>query len=204
MNTSTFTALFLAFALAFGGGCHGAAVYRPAPGIASAPVLAAQQGKDVAVLASASRIDAVAPAVRPQTDEIRAAVAAAPATQVASLIKDYDAARAGDAKALAVSEARAKAAEEATDNAVIIGGYALVALLILAGVGSFAFQAQLAFLGAGIGWAAFAAAGVLFGLLRFYQFTRDHPWITGLALAPLLVAAGLAVSNHFHAKGAKA
>jgi hypothetical protein len=61
------------------------------PPVASAPIIASQEGKDAAVLSEAAKIDAVAPAAKPHTDAQRAAVAAAPAADVAKLAKEYDA-----------------------------------------------------------------------------------------------------------------
>jgi membrane protein implicated in regulation of membrane protease activity len=69
-------------------GCHG--VPAKVPPVVSAPVIASQEGKDTAILSEAAQIDAIAPAAKPHTDAQRAAVAAAPAADVARLAKAFD------------------------------------------------------------------------------------------------------------------
>jgi len=82
-------ALGVFVAVALLAGCRTApAVARPP--VASAPVVASQEGKDTAILNEAAQIDAIAPAAKPHTDAQRAAVAAAPAADVAKLAKGYE------------------------------------------------------------------------------------------------------------------
>jgi len=76
-------------------GCRTAPVNTPA--VVSAPVIASQEGKDKAIITEAAKIDAIAPAAKPHTDAQRAAVAAAPASQVASLVAEYEAKAKADA-----------------------------------------------------------------------------------------------------------
>jgi hypothetical protein len=52
--------------------------------------LASQEGKDTTIVSEAAKIDAIAPAAKPHTDAQRAAVAAAPAADVAKLVSGYD------------------------------------------------------------------------------------------------------------------
>ena len=60
----------------------------PAP--VSAPIVAGQKGKDATILAEAAAIDQVSPEAKPHTDAQRAAVAAAPAEDVAKLVRDLE------------------------------------------------------------------------------------------------------------------
>jgi len=70
-------------------GCNTARKLSPA--VESAPILASQEGKDTTIVSEAAKIDAIAPAAKPHTDAQRAAVAAAPAADVAKLVNGYDA-----------------------------------------------------------------------------------------------------------------
>lgn len=182
-------------------GCRTApAVARPP--VASAPVVASQEGKDTAILSEAAQIDAIAPAAKPHTDAQRAAVAAAPAAQVVELVKAFEKQKAQDEADKATLRKERDEARNQTDRTIIIGGYALAALLVAAGVATFFLMAQLAFLGPKIGYALIASGASVFAMLQAYQWTKAHPWITGIALLFLVAAAALAVANHAHAKDA--
>ena len=61
-------------------------------------------------------------------------------------------------------------------------------------------MSQLAFLGPKIGYALIAAGGSVFTMLQAYQWTKAHPWITGITLLFLVAAGALAVANHAHDK----
>ncbi len=182
-------------------GCHNAPVNRPA--VASAPVVASQEGKDRTVLEEAAQIDAVAPEAKQHTDAQRAAVAAAPAAEVAKLAKDYEARHAQDEKEKAQLRKERDEARNQTDRTIIVGGYALVALLAASGAATFFLMAQIPFLGPKIGFALLAASGSVFVMLQAYQWTKAHPWITGVALLFIAVAAALAVANQHHHKASK-
>jgi hypothetical protein len=36
-------------------------------------------------------------------------------------------------------------------------------------------------------------------MVQAYEWTKAHPWITGLALLGIIIAAALAYANNFHA-----
>jgi hypothetical protein len=184
------------------------------PPVVSAPVVAGQMGKDATVLDEAAKIDAIAPEVKEHTDAQRAAVAANPAQDVAKLVAEFEARikeieKDGDERAkadAAIIAQRTKERDEArneTDRAIVIGGYAFAAILVAAGVATFFLMAQLAFLGPKIGYALIGAGSSVFVMLQAYQWTKAHPWITGITLLFLVAAGALAFANHLHAKDAK-
>jgi hypothetical protein len=180
-------------------GCRTApAVARPP--VASAPVVLSQEGKDTTVLAEAAKIDAIAPDARQHTDAQRAAVAAAPAADVAKLAKAFESQIADLGKTITRLTKERDEARNQTDRTIILGGYALAALLVSAGVAAFFLMAQLAFLGPKIGYALIASGASVFCMLQAYQWTKAHPWITGVALLFLVAALALAFANHHHAK----
>ena len=196
--------LLLAFALT---GCKTPTGNRPP--IDAKPTITAHEGKDRTILSEAAQIDAIAPQAKPHTDAQRAAIAAAPAADVAALVARYEA----QAKADAVSKAQLQrdnarlvkdlaSAHEKTDRVIRLGGYALAALLTAAGVASFFLAAQLPMLGPRIGIALVAAGASVFAMVQAYEWTKAHPWVTGITLALLLVAAVLAYANQLHARSA--
>jgi hypothetical protein len=189
--------LFAVVTLAFAGCAH-APVARPP--VASAPVVSSQEGKDRAILSEAAQIDAIAPAAKPHTDAQRAAIAAAPAADVAKLVKALEDQFRDATKMIAQLTKERDEARNQTDRTIIIGGYALAALFVSAGVATFFLMAQLAFLGPKIGYALIASGGSVFAMLQAYQWTKAHPWITGIALLFLVAAGALAFANHAHAK----
>ena len=82
-----FAVILLAVLFALNG-CNTAR--KQSPAVESAPILASQEGKDVTIVSEAAKIDAIAPAAKPHTDAQRAAVAAAPAADVAKLVNGYE------------------------------------------------------------------------------------------------------------------
>jgi predicted small lipoprotein YifL len=179
-------------------GCGTAPVAYPP--VESAPVVASQEGKDRAIVSEAAKIDAIAPAAKQHTDAQRAAVASAPAADVTRLVKALEAESSQLRKEAATLTKERDEARNQTDRTIIIGGYSLAALLVSAGVATFFLMAQLAFLGPKIGVALIAAGGSVFAMLQAYQWTKAHPWITGVTLLFLVAAASLAVANHAHDK----
>jgi len=65
-------------------------------------------------------------------------------------------------------------------------------------------MAQLPFLGPKIGFALIAAGGSVFAMLQAYQWTKAHPWITGVTLLFLTIAGALALANNHHSKASHA
>jgi hypothetical protein len=178
---------------------------RTAPAVArqpvlSAPVVASQEGKDRAILSEAAQIEAIAPEAKPHTDAQRAAVAAAPAADVGKLAKAFESQIADLVRDNAKLTKERDEARNQTDRTIIIGGYAVAALLVSAGVATFFLMSQLAFLGPKIGYALIAAGGSVFTMLQAYQWTKAHPWITGITLLFLVAAGALAFANHAHDK----
>ena len=84
---AVFAVILLAVLFALNG-CNTAR--KQSPAVESAPILASQEGKDVTIVSEAAKIDAIAPAAKPHTDAQRAAVAAAPAADVAKLVNGYE------------------------------------------------------------------------------------------------------------------
>jgi len=167
---------------------------------ASAEIIGGQKGKDATVLAEADKIDAITPDAKPHTDAQRAAVAAAPAADVEKLDAQWKAVVAQLTKERDEARRERDEARNATDKAIIIGGYALAAILLALGVASFFLAAQVPLLGPRISIALIAAAASVFGMLQAYQWTKAHPWITGITGLLLLVSGVLAYSNHLHHK----
>ena len=181
-------------------GCSTSRAPALRPAVVSAPVVASQEGKDRAVLSEAAQIDAIAPAAKPHTDAQRAAVAAAPAADVSRLVKALEAEAAQLLKEIATLTKERDEARNQTDRTIIIGGYALAALLVAGGVATFFLMAQLAFLGPRIGYALIGAGGSVFVMLQCYQWTKAHPWVTGATLLFLVAAGAFAAANQVHAK----
>jgi hypothetical protein len=119
---------------------------------------------------------------------------------VANLAKAFDDQIADLGKTITRLTKERDEARNQTDRTIILGGYAAAALLVASGVATFFLMAQLAFLGPKIGYALIAAGGSVFAMLQAYQWTKAHPWITGVALLFLVAALALAFANHHHAK----
>ena len=166
---------------------------KPSPAIESAPILASQEGKDATIVSEAAKIDAIAPAAKPHTDAQRAAVAAAPAADVAKLVNGY--------------ETKVK---ELTDQIVglnkMIENFKdaeqkkQVATLRWFGLGALAIAGLLA-------WAQqvrFAAVGALVGMVSLgLAQIISQPWFmptVGVASAVALIALGWA-AWHAYKKG---
>jgi len=181
-------------------GCSTSRAPALRPAVVSAPVVASQEGKDRTVLSEAAQIDVIAPAAKPHTDAQRAAVAAAPAADVSRLVKALEAEAAQLLKEIATLTKERDEARNQTDRTIIIGGYALAALLVAGGVATFFLMAQLAFLGPRIGYALIGAGGSVFVMLQCYQWTKAHPWVTGATLLFLVAAGAFAAANQVHAK----
>jgi len=181
-------------------GCSTSRAPALRPAVVSAPVVASQEGKDRTVLSEAAQIDAIAPAAKPHTDAQRAAVAAAPAADVSRLVKALEAEAAQLLKEIAKLTKERDEARNQTDRTIIIGGYALAALLVAGGVATFFLMAQLAFLGPRIGYALIGAGSSVFVMLQCYQWTKAHPWVTGATLLFLVAAGAFAAANQVHAK----
>jgi len=183
------------------GGCATARHSLPAPvAPASAAIVDGQEGKDRVVIAEAAKIEALAPAAKPHTDAQRAAVAAAPAADVSRLVAEFkDGIEKRDA-AIAKLTADLAEAKNATDRTIRLGGYALAALLAAAAAASLFLAAQVPFLGPRISAALGAASVSVFVLLQAYEWTKAHPWATGITGLCLLIACVLAYANHLHHK----
>lgn len=191
-------ALFALLALT---GCSTSRAPALRPAVVSAPVVASQEGKDRTIISEAAQIDAISPAAKPHTDAQRAAVAAAPAADVSRLVKALEAEAAQLLKEIATLTKERDEARNQTDRTIILGGYALSALLVAAGVATFFVMAQLPFLGPRIGYALISAGGSVFVMLQCYQWTKANPWITGVTLLFLVVAGVFAVANNLNSKG---
>ena len=103
------------------------------------------------MVSEAAQIDALAPQAKPHTDAQRAAVAAAPASQVKTILKEKDAMIADGTKESAkLRQDLAKAEDKfsATLRWILTGGGALIMAL---GVGSLFLMGQLAAVFPGIG-----------------------------------------------------
>jgi hypothetical protein len=170
-----------------------------APPINAAPMLAGQEGKDRAIISEAAKIDAIAPAAKPHTDAQRAAVAAAPAADVARIVAEFESKTKADAATIARLTKELNEARNKTDRVIRIGGYALAALLVALGAASFFLAAQVPWLGPRIGMALGASGASVFAMVQAYEWTKAHPWVTGLALLGIIIAAALAYANNFHA-----
>jgi hypothetical protein len=84
-----FVAILLAIIFSLSG-CN-TSPHKLTPVIEAAPVILSQGTKDTTILREADSIDAITPQAKPHTDAQRAAVAAAPAENVAKLASGYEA-----------------------------------------------------------------------------------------------------------------
>lgn len=181
------------------GGCA-APIHSARPPIDAKPLLAAHQGKDATILQEAAQIDAITPAAKPHTDAQRAAVAAAPAAEVAALVARFAADSQADAKEIASLRQQLASARDAVDRVIRIGGYALAAVLGACAAASLFLAAQVPWLGPRISAALGAASISIFTMVWAYEWTKQHPWITAISGACVLVAASLAYANHYFDK----
>lgn len=171
---------------------------RPVPLPSVAAVLAPQERKDAVVLREADSIDAIAPEAKPHTDAQRAAVAAAPAKDLAPVLAQFTAAAAADAKTIARLTKERDDARSMVDRVIRIGGYALAGILGAAAAASLFLAAQVPWLGPRISAALGAASLSIFAMVWAYEWTKQHPWVTAITGACVLVAAALAYANHIH------
>jgi hypothetical protein len=181
-------------------GCNHTPRPVTAPPVSSAPVIASQEGKDTAILSEAAQIDAIAPDAKPHTDAQRAAVAAAPAADVAKLSKEYEAAIAGLNKTIdGLKDTVAKQTKEIADikDAEQIKQ---VSTLRWIGLGALAVAGLLA-------WAQqvrFAAVSALVGIVSLgLAQLISQPWFmpaVGIASGVALIALGWA-AWHAYQKG---
>lgn len=178
---------------------------RPLPPPQAAAVATAQEQKDATITAQAAQIDTVAPAAAPHTAQIREAIAAAPAAEVTKLVADYRAHDTATAATIATLRTQAAtlttklaAAENATHRTILLTAYALVALLLIAGISTYFLAARLPFLGPWIGHALCASSLALLILLQLYDYLYRHPaWLLLPGLG-ILIAITLAIANHRH------
>lgn len=202
INARTLPAVALAvWLVVFALGSWGCSRTKSRPSLpppASTAIIDGQKGKDRVIVEEAAKIDAIAPEAKPHTDAQRAAVASAPAVDVERLNAQWEAVlKDRDALVAHLTKERDEA-RNATDKAVRIGGYALAGILVALGVASFFLAAQVPFLGPKISAAMIAAGLSVFAMLQAYEWTKAHPWITGITLLFLVAAGALAYANHFH------
>jgi len=148
-----------------------------------ATVIASQTAKDATVVGAADRIDiaAPAPAVRVETDTIRAAVKAAPAAQVEQIV--------------AKQAARIKDLEDSATRTIklVIFGIAAAGMIAGAVIGFYLQQPR-----AGGAIAAGAAAAFALGLA--YEWAQRNQWAVGISLALIAAGAALMYANRWHEK----
>lgn len=196
--------------VAFLAGCRtGAAPVRVK--IDARPVVVAHEKKDTVILESAAQIDALAPEAKPHTDAQRAAVAAAPASDIAALVARYESqARESEAKAKADAAAIAQlrgqldAANSRTDQVVRLGLAGFGALLIAGAVVVAVMAAKAGGIFVGVGpmqAGAIGAAGcvMLFASFAYGWATRNQSLVMGIFAALLVAAGALWFSNRRHA-----
>lgn len=204
MNALTYPAIAAAvwvcvFALLSPGCARGK--QRPSlPPPASAAIIEGQKGKDRVVVEEAGKIAQEWPEAKPHTDAQIAAVAAAPAADVERLNAQWEAVLANRDAIIAKITKERDEARNATDKAIRIGGYALAGILVALGVASFFLAAQVPWLGPKISMALIAAGLSVFAMVQAYEWTKAHPWITGITLLFLVAAGALAYANHHHSK----
>lgn len=170
-------------------------------------VVSAHEGKDRAIVEEAAKIDAIAPEARPHTDAQRAAVAAAPAADVAALRATIDTlmkARTTDAATIADLRTQLEKSNSRTDQIIRLG-FAGFGALLIAGAVIIALMAAKAggvFVGVGPMQAgAIAAAGctMLFASFAYGWALRNQTLVMSIFGACLVAAAVLWYSNRKHA-----
>ena len=187
---AVFAVILLAVLFALNG-CNTAR--KPSPAIEPAPILASQEGKDTTIVSEAAKIDAIAPAAKPHTDAQRAAVAAAPAADVAKLVNGYE------AKVKELTD-QIVGLNKMIENLKDAEQKKQVATLRWFGLGALAIAGLLA-------WAQqvrFAAVGALVGIVSLgLAQIISQPWFmptVGIASAVALIALGWA-AWHAYKKG---
>jgi hypothetical protein len=187
---AVFAVILLAVLFALNG-CNTAR--KPSSAIEPAPILASQEGKDTTIVSEAAKIDAIAPAAKPHTDAQRAAVAAAPAADVAKLVNGYE------AKIKELTD-QIVGLNKMIENLKDAEQKKQVATLRWFGLGALAIAGLLA-------WAQqvrFAAVGALVGMVSLgLAQIISQPWFmptVGIASAVALIALGWA-AWHAYKKG---
>lgn len=183
-----------------GGGCARGKQRPSLPPPASAAIIEGQKGKDRVVVEEAGKIAQEWPEAKPHTDAQIAAVAAAPAADVERLNAQWETVLANRDAIIAKITKERDEARNATDRAIRIGGYALAGILVALGVASFFLAAQVPWLGPKISMSLIAAGLSVFAMVQAYEWTKAHPWITGITLLFLVAAGALAYANHYHSK----
>ena len=143
----------------------------------------------------------------PYAAEIKAATAAqreevakAPAAQFNVIIDAMQKNASDDAKTIATLRKELASARDSVDRVIRIGGYALAGILGALAAASLFLAAQVPWLGPRISAALGAASVSIFAMVWAYEWTKQHPWITAITGACILVAAALAYANHLHDK----
>lgn len=196
-------------------GCKAAPSPSARPPIDAKPVISAHEGKDRAIVDWAGKIDAsvdswfsqfpapFAGEIKAATAAQRAAVLAAPAAQFNVIIEALQRNNGSLEKENATLRKELASARDSVDRVIRIGGYALAAILGAAAAASLFLAAQVPWLGPRISAALGAASLSIFAMVWAYEWTKQHPWITAITGACILVAAALAYANHLHDKAAK-
>ena len=181
-------------------GCGPGRIRPSLPPPASAAIIDGQKAKDRVVVEEAGKIAQGWPEAKPHADAQLAAVASAPAADVERLNSQWAAVVADRDKQIAQLTKERDDARNATDKAIRIGGYALAGIFVALGVASFFLAAQVPWLGPKISMALIAAGSSIFAMVQAYEWTKAHPWITGITLLFLVVAGALAYANNYHSK----
>ena len=193
-------------------GCKTAPAASNRPPIDAKPLLLAHEGKDRAIVDLTAKIDANVDAwfsqfPAPYAAEIKAATAAqreevakAPAAQFNVIIDAMQKNASDDAKTIATLRKELASARDSVDRVIRIGGYALAGILGALAAASLFLAAQVPWLGPRISAALGAASVSIFAMVWAYEWTKQHPWITAITGACILVAAALAYANHLHDK----
>jgi hypothetical protein len=170
-------------------------------------VVSAHEGKDRAIIEEAAKIDAIAPEARPHTDAQRAAVAAAPAADVAALRASIDAltkARATDAATITDLRAQLDKANSRTDQIIRLGLAAAGAVCIGLGILSAFLAAKVALLFPGLGPRISLGIGALGTGFLFCSFAygwamRHQTLVMSVAACLAVAIAALFYANRHHA-----
>lgn len=208
-NIMTRAGVILLFS-AFLAGCNTKTVQPSVPfaaptKIETTRVAEAQKAKDDTVLTEAAKIDAIAPEAKPHTDAQRAAVSAAPASQVVEITTSFTrAVTALESSAVEkdkiISTLREQvtrlenAETRATAKSFRMWGVSLVLLGIALAVG-----AKIIPLGATVG----AVGALLLAAAQIWVKVASHPWFDFIAGSLIVgaLAAGASAVWHAYKKG---
>jgi Skp family chaperone for outer membrane proteins len=142
----------------------------------SAPIVAGQKSKDATILSEAAAIDQVSPEAKPHTDAQRAAVAAAPAEDVAKLVRDLESQNSALVIDNTEKDKRINALLDEALRATVSALRKCGISLVLIGV-AVVFAAKLIPLGALVGSAGF----VLLAAAQIWVKVSTHPWFDSIA-----------------------